>query len=106
MLIGIITPIVSSETGETGASSTPLNVSGKHVGAVPANRIHSFGKDYYLEKSLAELRSQTREQWQLRIEGQLFNSGVHLNVTGFDELQSFIQQELGEWAYREVENHE
>ena len=98
--------IMSSETSEEGSSCTPLNVSGKHIGAVPANRIHSFGKDYYLEKSLAELRTQTREQWQLRIEGQLFNCGVHLNVTGFDELQSFIRQELGELALQEVESDE
>jgi hypothetical protein len=65
----------------------------------------SFGKNYYLEKSLAELRAQTREQWQLRIEGQLYNSGVQLNVTDYDELQGFIQQYLGDWYPQEVESN-
>ena len=98
--------IMSPESDEMESSSTLLNVSGKHIGAVPVNRIHSFGKDYYLEKSLAELRTQTKEQWQLRIEGQLFNCGVHLDVTSFDELQSFIRQELGDLALQEVESDE
>ena len=96
--------IVSAEAVGEEAPGTPLNVSGKHIGAVPANRLHAFGKNFYLEKSLSELRAQTREQWQLRIEGQLFNSGVHLNVTGYDELKSFIQQELGDWIPQEVVN--
>ena len=95
---------VSAETLSDVAPGTPVNVSGKHIGAVPANRLHAFGKDFYLEKSLSELRSQTKEQWQLRIEGQLFSSGVHLNVTGYDELKSFIQQELGDWIPQEVES--
>ena len=96
--------IVSSESTGEDSPGTPVNVSGKHIGAVPADRLHAFGKDFYLEKSLSELRVQTKEQWQLRIEGQLFNSGVHLNVTGYDELKSFIQQELGDWSPQEVEN--
>ena len=94
--------LVSAEAVGEDAPCTPLNVSGKHIGAVPAHRLHAFGKDFYLEKSLSELRAQTKEQWQLRIEGQLFNSGVHLNVTGYDELKSFIQQELGDWIPQEV----
>jgi lysophospholipase L1-like esterase len=95
---------VSAETLSDVAPGTPVNVSGKHIGAVPASRLHAFGKDFYLEKSLSELRSQTKEQWQLRIEGQLFSSGVHLNVTGYDELKSFIQQELGDWIPQEVKS--
>jgi len=98
--------IVSAEAVGEEAPGTPVNVSGKHIGAVPANRLHAFGKDFYLEKSLSELRGQTKEQWQLRIEGQLFNSGVHLNVTGFDELKRFIQQELGDWNLQEVESND
>lgn len=95
--------IVSAVAVGEEAPGTPVNVSGKHIGALPANRLNAFGKDFYLEKSLSELRAQTREQWQLRIEGQLFNSGVHLNVTGFDELKRFIQQELDDWNPQEEE---
>ena len=98
----IKTGIVSAEAIGEETPSTPINISGKHVGAVPANSLHAFGKDFYLEKSISELRAQTKEQWQLRIDGQLFNSGVYLNVTGYDELKSFIQQELGDWFPQEV----
>ena len=98
--------IVSAEAAGEETPGTPVNVSGKHIGAVPASRLHAFGKDFYLEKSLSELRAQTREQWQLRIEGQLFNSGVRLNVTGYDELKRFIQQELGDWNPQEVESND
>ena len=98
----IKTGTVSAEAAGEDTPGTPINISGKHVGAVPANSLHAFGKDFYLEKSLSDLQAQTREQWQLRIEGQLFNSGVHLNVTGYDELKSFIQQELGTWNLQEV----
>lgn len=97
--------MVTAESGEDEVPGTPVAVSGKHIGAVPANHLHAFGKDFYLEKSLSELRAQTREQWQLRIEGQMFNSGVHLNVTGYDELKSFIQQALGDWISQEVEHN-
>jgi len=98
----IKTGIVSAESVGEVVPGTPVNISGKHIGAVPANSLHAFGKDFYLEKSLSELRAQTKEQWQLRIEGQLYNSGVHLNVTGYEELKSFIQHELGDWIPQEV----
>ena len=98
--------IVSAEAVGEEAPGTPVNVSGKHIGAVPANRLHAFGKDFYLEKSLSELRAQTKEQWLLRIEGQLFNSGVHLIDIVYDELRRFIQRLLGDWNPQEVESND
>ena len=44
-----------------------------------------------------ELARQTQEQWQIRIEGQLFNSGRRLNITPYEELRAFIAGELGEY---------
>ena len=43
-----------------------------------------------------ELANQTREQWKIRIDGQLFNSGRRLSITPYDELKAFIQEELGD----------
>lgn len=55
----------------------------------------SFGKQFYAqEKSVTELQRQSEEDWMLRLEGQLFETGNKLRVTAFEELKSFITQEL------------
>ena len=94
--------VAASEENGEAAAVTPLNKSGKRIGGIPAARSHSFGKDFYLERSIAELGMQTKEQWQLYIEGKLFNTGERLNVTDYEELRSFIQQELGTMIPKEV----
>ena len=63
--------------------------------------MNSFGEDYYYEHSYTELENQTREEWQIRVEGQLSNIGLKLNVTSYEELQSFIKQELQGWEPEE-----
>ena len=83
-------------TGESGASA-PVYKAGKRVGAVPADLTRSFGRDFYTERSMSDLARQTREQWKIRIEGQLFNSGRRLNITPYEELRAFISEELGEF---------
>ena len=45
---------------------------------------------------MTDLARQTREQWKIRIEGQLFNSGRRLNITPYEELRAFIAEELGD----------
>ena len=82
-------------TGRNGASA-PVYRAGKRVGAVPADLTRSFGRDFYTERSMIDLARQTREQWKIRIEGQLFNSGRRLNITPYEELRAFIIEELGE----------
>lgn len=82
-------------TGE-GGTSAPVYKAGKHVGAVPADLSSSFGRDFYTERSMTDLARQTREQWKIRIEGQLFNSGRRLNITPYEELRAFIAEELGD----------
>ncbi len=37
----------------------------------------------------------TKSDWELRMKGQLFETGKKLNVTGFDELKQYITSELG-----------
>ena len=73
-----------------------LGCSGKCVRAISGDFNHNFGRDYYLEKTLRELSELTKEQWQTRIEGQLCSTGERLNVTPYEELREFIQQELGD----------
>lgn len=78
-------------------TSIPVYRAGNHIGAVPYEYSTSFGRDFYTERSMNELARQTQEQWQIRIEGQLFNSGRRLNITPYEELRAFIAGELGEY---------
>ena len=69
--------------------------SGKRIRASPESWTISFGKQFYAqEKSVIELQRQSEADWMLRLEGQLFETGNKLHVTGFEELRSFITQEL------------
>lgn len=77
------------------ASVQPLLPSGKRIRAIPEEWTLSFGKEFYLhELSLTALENQSEQDWKLRLKGRLFESGTQLNVTGFDELRTYIQQEL------------
>ena len=59
----------------------------------PSNWI--FGNQYYIhEQSIAALAEQSEKDWKLRIDGQLCDTGNNLNVTGFDELRTYINQEI------------
>ena len=83
----------------------PLLPSGKRIRAIPEEWTNSFGREFYVqEKTLAELERQSEADWMLRLEGQLFETGTKLNVTGFEELKEYIQNELSGIALREVTN--
>lgn len=74
----------------------PLTPLGKHIRAIPADWTGTFGKEFYLHKqSLDQLEHMTKEDWELQIKGQLFETGKKLNVTGYDELRKYIMNELG-----------
>lgn len=85
-----------SEDGTDGrATVQPYMPSGKHIRAVPKAWTANFGEDYYWqEHTLAELAAQSESEWKLRLEGKLYETGKKLNVTGFDELQEYIFNEL------------
>lgn len=78
------------------ASGKLLNQSGKRVRTYMEDLGKRFGQEYYTAKTLQEMVLQTKEQWQMRMEGQLCITGEKLNVTPYDELRTFIRQELGE----------
>lgn len=72
-----------------------LTPSGKRIRAIPQEWTNSFGKQYYIhEQTIAALAEQSEKDWKLRIDGQLCDTGNNLNVTGFDELRTYINQEI------------
>ena len=82
-------------TGTDGEACEPLTPYGKRIRAIPVDWAGSFGKEYYLhEKSIAELNAQSESDWKLRLEGQLIDTGHKINVTSYDEMKRYIQQEL------------
>ena len=73
--------------------------------AFSAQWTHAFGKEFYLhEQPFSSLASMTKSDWELRIKGQLFETGKKLNVTGFDELKEYIMHELGGVMPQETDN--
>ena len=96
----------TKNTDETGVNTVqPLTPIGKHIRAIPAQWTSTFGKEFYLhEQPLSALASMTKSDWELRVKGQLFETGQRLNVTGFDELKRYIMNELGGVMPQEANN--
>ena len=82
---------------DSSNDSQPLMSLGKRVKAVPEEWATNFGKQYYFHKhTLEELEKQSESDWKIRMEGQLYETGKRLSVTGFDELRQYIRRELSE----------
>jgi hypothetical protein len=99
--------MMSGKNGADTQTATvkPLSVSGKRVRAVPEEWTSSFGNQYYLHQHIfPPVESQSETDWKIRIEGQLFETGEKIHVTGFDELRSFISEELGRGVTEEKAN--
>ena len=91
------------KTDEGTASLKPLTAHGNYIQAYPEEWAMSFGKPYYFhEHSVEELENQSELDWQLRIQGQLFETGKKINVTPFEELRRYIRQELSGISLEEV----
>ena len=88
--------VIPTNPDDTPIENTRLLTrSGKKVRAIPESWTETFGNDYYLhEQTLEELRNQSEREWHLRLKGQLFETGKQLNVTSFEELKTYINQEL------------
>lgn len=85
----------------------PLSVSGKRVRAVPEEWTGSFGNQYYLHQHIfPPIESQSENDWKIRMEGQLFETGEKIHVTGFDELRRFINLELSRDTSEEKVNEQ
>lgn len=85
---------------------TPALTSGKTAVGMPIGSARTFGKDFYVHQSLTDVDSQTREEWQLRMDGQLYNVGRKLNVTDYEVLKAYIKSYLGDWKPQEVNRDE
>ena len=94
----------AQETTEEGTSELlPVTPSGKRIRAIPEAWTSTFGKDFYeYELSLAALEAQSEQDWKLRLEGRLFETGRKINVTGFEELRAYIKAELSGISLQEV----
>jgi len=93
-----VKPHMLSGEGEAGSEAntvTPLSVSGSRVRIVRQEWVNSFGNEYYLHRHLhPPIESQDENDWKIRMEGRLIETGDKLRVTGIDELKRFISQEL------------
>lgn len=77
-------------------AARPLAVSGARVRAIPERWTNSFGNEYYLHQHIfPPIESQGKDDWKIRMEGQLFEIGDKIHITDFDTLKHFINQELG-----------
>ena len=95
----------SAEADSPEDDVKPLSVSGMRVRAVPQEWMSSFGNQYYLHQHIfPPVESQSENDWKIRLEGQLYDAGEKINVTGFDELKSFITQELSRGEMEENAN--
>lgn len=89
--------LTAKEATEAGGKTgiIPYTPSGKRIRAIPQAWTNSFGKPYYQhEQTLAALAIQSEADWQIRMEGQLYETSKKINVTGFDDLKQYINQEL------------
>lgn len=95
----------SAEADSPEEEVKPLSVSGTRVRAVPQEWMSSFGNQYYLHQHIfPPVELQSENDWKIRLEGQLYDTGEKINVTGFDELKSFITQELSRGEMEEKVN--
>ena len=67
----------------------------RRIRAIPEWWTTSFGKQFYIyEQTLVALENQNKEDWKLRLEGRLYETGAKLNVTDFEIIRDYIKQEL------------
>ena len=91
---------------EEHESFTPLIKRGQRIGAISGDMGDAFGKNFYEGQTAAELVRQTPENWQIRMKGQLCSCSSRLNITPYEELKAFIQEELGELFWEDEMNEQ
>lgn len=73
----------------------PLSKSGGRIRAVPQDWTTNFGRAYYYhELSYAALAQQSKEDWQIRVEGQLVEYGRVRNITPYEVIKAYISEQL------------
>ena len=97
--------MLSSRT-DSDSQITPIGKHGNRIRALPEHLIHSFGKEFYLGSAISAIDNQTKETWQIRMEGQLFDDGNQLHVTDYEDLRSYIKDQLTQNIPQEVTANE
>lgn len=95
--------IKNNEVTVEDATGQNICRQGKRIRGVVGDFGQGVGNGYYVEKSMTELRNLTRQEWQTRLAGQMVSTGTELQVTSYEELRSFIQEELGELFEEDVQ---
>lgn len=85
------------------ATGQQINRQGRRIRGVVGAFGHGVGNAYYVEKSMTELRNLTRQEWQTQLAGRMFSTDSTLRVTPYEELRSFIREELGELFEEEAQ---
>ena len=84
----------------------PIGRNGSRIRALPEHLIHSFGKEFYLSNAISAIDNQTKENWQIRMEGQLYDDGKQLHVTEYEVLRAYIKDQLTQNIPQEVTANE
>ena len=84
----------------------PIGRNGSRIRALPEHLIHSFGKEFYLSNAISAIDNQTKENWQIRMEGQLYDDGKQLQVTEYEVLRAYIKDQLTQNIPQEVTANE
>ena len=95
--------IKNDEVTVEDATGQQINRQGRRIRGVVGDFSHGVGNGYYVEKSMTELRNLTRQEWQTQLAGRMFSTDSALRVTPYEELRSFIQEELGELFEEEAQ---
>lgn len=97
--------VMLSANTEDNVRIKPIGRNGSRIRALPEHLIHSFGKEFYLSNAISAIDNQTKEKWQLRMEGQLYDDGKQLQVTDYEVLRTYIKDQLTQNIPQEVTNN-
>ena len=98
--------VMLSARTEDDMKIKPIGKNGNRIRALPEHLIHSFGKEFYIANAISAIDSQTKETWQIRMEGQLFDNGNQLQVTDYEVLRAYIKDQLTQTIPQEVTANE
>ena len=80
----------------------PLTSFGKYVRAIPQEWTQSFGQSYYKHiQPLSILKNKAESDWELWLQGQVFETGKPIKVTSYDEIQRYLRKELSGLSLQE-----
>ena len=84
-------------TGMNGSVEEASPKKPMKIKAIPEKWTLGFGEEFYHhERAFAELMEQTEENWQVRIKGQLFETGKPIHVTDYSILREYIMNAIGD----------